>query len=40
MAIKEAKGEIILLGDFNTYYLFNIGWKAYSQRRIGGMLAG
>ena len=21
MAIKEAKGEIILLGDFNTYYL-------------------
>ena len=21
MAIKEAKGEVILLGDFNAYYL-------------------
>ena len=39
MAIKEAKGEIILLGDFNAYYLIQGGKYIASKEQAEYLLA-
>ena len=39
MAIKEAKGEIILLGDFNAYHLIWSGKHAASKEQAEYLLA-
>ena len=39
MAIKEAKGEIILLGDFNTYYLIQGEKHIASEEQAECLLA-
>ena len=39
MAIKEAKGEIILLGDFNAYYLMWGGKYIISEEQAERLLA-
>jgi len=39
MAIEEAKGEIILLGDFNAYYLIWGGKHIASKEQAERLLA-
>jgi len=39
MAIEEAKGEIILLGDFNAYYLMWGGKYIASEEQVERLLA-
>jgi len=39
MAIKEAKGEVILLGDFNAYYLIWGGKYIASKKQAERLLA-
>jgi len=39
MAIEEAKGEIILLGNFNTYYLIWGGKYVVSEEQAERLLA-
>ena len=39
MAIKKAKGDIILLGDFNAYYLIQGGKNIASEEQAECLLA-